>query len=40
MEPKYTYYDYTALFVEKMNAANLRYEYLEQEEAYIIYGYR
>ncbi len=40
IEPKYTYYDYTALFVEKMNAANLRYEYLEREEAYIIYGYR
>ena len=40
IEPKYTYYDYTALFLKKMNAINLRYEYLEQEEAYIIYGYR
>ncbi len=40
LEPKYTYYDYTLLFLEKMNAANLHYEYLEQEEAYIIYGYQ
>lgn len=40
IEPKYTYYDYTSLFLEKMNAANLHYEYLQQEEAYMIYGYR
>lgn len=40
MEPKYTYYDYTSLFLEKMRAAYLHYEYLQQEEAYIIYGYR
>ena len=40
MEPKYTYYDYTSLFLEKINAANLHYEYLQQEKACIIYGYR
>lgn len=40
IEPKYTYYDYTSLFLEKMNAAHLHYEYLQHEEAYIIYGYR
>lgn len=40
IEPKYTYYDYTSLFMEKMNAANLHYEYLQQEEVFIIYGYR
>lgn len=40
IEPKYTYYDYTSLLLEKMNAANLHYEYLQHEEAYIIYGYR
>lgn len=40
IEPKYTYYDYTSLLLEKMNAANLHYEYLQDEEAYIIYGYR
>lgn len=39
IEPKYTYYDYTSLFLEKMNEANLHYEYLQQEKAYIIYGY-
>lgn len=39
IEPKYTYYDYTSLFLEKMKAANLHYEYLPQEEVYIIYGY-
>lgn len=40
MEPKYTYYDYTSLFLEKMNEANLHYEYLQEEKAYVIYGYR
>lgn len=40
IEPKYTCYDYTSLFLEKMGAANLHYEYLQHEEAYIIYGYR
>lgn len=40
VEPEYTYYDYTSLFLEEMRAANLHYEYLQQEEAYIIYGYR
>lgn len=40
IEPKYTYYDYTSLFLEKMDSANLHYEYLQHEEAYIIYGYR
>lgn len=40
MEPKYTYYDYTSLLLEKMDAANLHYEYLQHEKAYIIYGYR
>lgn len=39
LEPKYTYYDFTALFLDKMKAVNLHYEYLQQEEAYIIYGY-
>lgn len=40
IEPKYTYYDYTSLLLEKMNAAGLHYEYMQDEEAYIIYGYR
>lgn len=40
IEPKYTCYDYTSLFMEKMSADNLHYEYLQKEEAYIIYGYR
>ena len=40
IEPKCTYYDFTSLFLEKMNAASLHYEYLQQEEVYIIYGYR
>lgn len=40
IEPKYTYYDYTSLFLEKMDAAYLHYEYLQQEQAYIIYGYK
>lgn len=40
VEPKYTYYDYTSLLLEKMNAANLHYESLQQEQEYIIYGYR
>lgn len=40
IEPKYTYYDCTSLLLEKMNAADLHYEYLQHEEAYIIYGYR
>lgn len=40
IEPKYTYYDYTSLFLEKLDSANLHYEYLQHEEAYIIYGYR
>lgn len=40
IEPKYTYYDCTSLLLEKMDAANLHYEYLQDEEAYIIYGYR
>lgn len=40
IEPEYTYYDYTSLFLEKMIAGGLHYEYLQQEEAYIIYGYR
>lgn len=40
IDPKCTYYDYTSLLLEKMNAANLHYEYLQDEEAYIIYGYR
>lgn len=40
IEPKHTSYDYTSLFLDKMNAANIKYEYLQQEEAYIIYGYR
>lgn len=40
IEPKYTYYDHTSLFLEKMNAAHLHYEYLQHEKAYIIYGYR
>lgn len=39
VEPKYTYYDYASLFLEKMDAAKLHYKYLQQEEAYIIYGY-
>lgn len=38
--PVCTSYDYTSLFLEKMNAASLRYEYLQMEEAYIIYGYQ
>lgn len=40
LEPKYTYYDCTSLFLKKMNEANLPCEYLQQEDAYIIYGYR
>lgn len=40
IDPKYTYYDFTSLFLEKMLAANLHYGYLQQEEAYIIDGYR
>ena len=40
IEPKYTYYDCTSLLLEKMDAANLHYEYMQDEEAYIIYGYR
>ncbi len=40
LEPEYTYYDYTRLFLEKINGINLKYDYLEEEEAYIIYGYR
>ncbi len=40
IEPKCTHYDCTSLLLEKMNAANLHYGYLQDEEAYIIYGYR
>lgn len=40
IEPKYTYYDYASLFLEKMSEANLHYEYLKHEEVYIIYGYK
>ena len=40
IEPKYTYCDYTSLLLEQMNVANLHYESLQQEHAYVIYGYR
>lgn len=40
IEPRYTYYDCTSLLLEKMNDANLHYEYLQHEEVYIIYGYQ
>lgn len=40
LEPKITKYDYTSMFLDMINDTNVYYEYLEEEEAYIIYGYR
>lgn len=40
IEPEYTCCDYTSLLTEKMSGANLHYDYLQNEEAYIIYGYK
>ena len=40
IEPEYRYYDFTSLLLGKMKAVHLRFEYLQQEKACMIYGYK